>query len=89
MIQKSRVTTPHNVQLITTAVVSGVVVGSAILGLQKAMRMYRIRELKASIPDLDSDHYASRVSRKSDTHIPYLLLLLPLACHVTYLWYIG
>ncbi|KAF2205274.1 hypothetical protein GQ43DRAFT_386209 [Delitschia confertaspora ATCC 74209] len=52
----SRLTASHNAQLITTAVVSGVVVGSAILGFQKARRMYRVESLKESIPDLDEEH---------------------------------
>jgi len=57
-----RATANHNAQLVTTAVVSGVVVGSAILGLQKAKRMYRVADLKASIPELDDDHRTNRVS---------------------------
>jgi hypothetical protein len=58
----SKAVANHNAQLITTAVVSGVVVGSTILGLQKARRMYRVADLKASIPDIDGEHHATRVS---------------------------
>ncbi|KAF2634293.1 hypothetical protein P280DRAFT_439154 [Massarina eburnea CBS 473.64] len=58
----SRATADHKAQLVTTAVVSGVVVGSAILGLQKAKRMYKVADLKASIPDLDEDNHASRTN---------------------------
>lgn len=58
----SRATENRNAQLITTAVVSGAVVGSAILGFQKARRMYRVEELKASIPDVDADHHATRLT---------------------------
>ena len=58
----SRATENRNAQLITTAVVSGAVVGSAILGFQKARRMYRVAEVKASIPEIDGEHHASRVS---------------------------
>jgi hypothetical protein len=58
----SRATANHNAQLVTTAIVSGVVVGSAILGLQKAKRMYKVADLKASIPDIDEHHHATRVS---------------------------
>jgi hypothetical protein len=47
----SRTTASHNAQLITTAVVSGVVVGGAILGFQQARRLYRVADLKASIPE--------------------------------------
>ncbi|PVH95369.1 hypothetical protein DM02DRAFT_537532 [Periconia macrospinosa] len=59
----SRATANHNAQLVTTAVVSGVVVGSVILGLQKAKRMYRVADLKASIPELDEDHHATRLTQ--------------------------
>lgn len=48
----SRLTSSHNAQLITTAVVSGVVVGTAILGFQTARRQLKVRNLKESIPDL-------------------------------------
>jgi len=58
----SRATESRNAQLVTTAVVSGVVVASAILGLQKAKRMYRVADLKASIPDINDDHHSTRVS---------------------------
>ncbi|CAN9322812.1 unnamed protein product [Alternaria alternata] len=58
----SRATESHNAQLITTAAVSGFVVGSAILGFQKARRMTRVADLKASIPDLSDDHRASRLT---------------------------
>ncbi|KAH7125499.1 hypothetical protein B0J11DRAFT_307833 [Dendryphion nanum] len=58
----SRTTASHNAQLITTAVVSGVVVGGAILGFQKARRVYRLAELKDSIPDVDSEHHATRLT---------------------------
>ena len=57
----SRATENRNAQLVTTAVVSGVVVASAILGLQKAKRMYRVADLKASIPDITDDHRSTRV----------------------------
>ncbi|KAG9376583.1 Moeb/ThiF domain containing protein [Pyrenophora tritici-repentis] len=59
----SRATENHNAQLITTAAVSGFVVGSAILGFQKARRMMRVADLKASIPEISDDHRSSRVSR--------------------------
>ena len=58
----SRATESHNAQLVATAAVSGFVVGSAILGYQKARRMTRVADLKASIPDLSDDHRPSRVS---------------------------
>ncbi|KAJ4354857.1 hypothetical protein N0V95_003467 [Ascochyta clinopodiicola] len=58
----SRATENRNAQLITTAVVSGVVVASAILGLQKAKRMYRVADLKASIPDITDKHHSTRLT---------------------------
>jgi hypothetical protein len=58
----SRATESRNAQLITTAVVSGAVVASTILGFQQARRMYRVADLKASIPDIDDEHHAQRVS---------------------------
>jgi hypothetical protein len=57
----SRATESRNAQLATTAVISGVVVASAILGLQKAKRMYRVADLKASIPDDGDDRNTQRV----------------------------
>jgi tRNA A37 threonylcarbamoyladenosine dehydratase len=58
----SRATENRNAQLVTTAVVSGVVVASAILGLQKAKRMYRVADLKASIPDITDNHHSTRLT---------------------------
>jgi hypothetical protein len=57
----TRATESRNAQLITTAVVSGAVVASTILGLQQARRMYRVADLKASIPDIDDEYHAQRV----------------------------
>ncbi|KAF2277801.1 uncharacterized protein EI97DRAFT_431877 [Westerdykella ornata] len=47
----SRATSSHRAQLITTAIVSGVVVGGAILGAQEVRRQYRVAKLKDSIPE--------------------------------------
>lgn len=58
----SRATESRNAQLITTAAVSGLVVASTILGFQKARRMVRIAELKASIPEVSDDHHAQRMT---------------------------
>lgn len=60
----SRATENRNAQLITTATVSGFVVASAILGFQKARRMTRVADLKASIPDVSDEHHAQRVSHQ-------------------------
>jgi hypothetical protein len=58
----SRATESRNAQLVTTAVVSGAVVASTILGFQQARRMLRVADLKASIPDVGGEHHAQRVS---------------------------
>ena len=58
----SRATSSHHAQLITTAVVSGVVVGGVILGYQEARRMYRVEKLKDSIPEPGEEHSSGRVS---------------------------
>ncbi|KAF1938076.1 hypothetical protein EJ02DRAFT_32881 [Clathrospora elynae] len=58
----SRATESRNAQLITTAAVSGFVVASAILGFQKARRMTRVADLKASIPDISDEHHVSRMT---------------------------
>ena len=60
----TRATANHKAQLITTAVVSGVVVGGAILGFQKARRLYRVETLKESTPDIGEEHHATRVSSR-------------------------
>ena len=57
----SRATASHNAQLITTAVISGVVVAGAILSFQKARRQYMVEDLKASIPSISQEHVATRV----------------------------
>lgn len=57
----SKATESRNAQLITTAAVSGAVVASAILGYQKALRMTKVADLKASIPEINDDHHAQRV----------------------------
>lgn len=56
-----QVRSSHNLQLAATAVASGLLVGSAILGLQKAKQQYRVSDLKSSIPDLDKDENVIQV----------------------------
>ena len=51
----------HNLQLAATAVASGVLVGGAILGLQRAKQEYRVHDLKSSIPDVDKEVDVGRV----------------------------
>ncbi|TKA73563.1 hypothetical protein B0A49_04091 [Cryomyces minteri] len=58
----ARATSSHQAQLATTAIVSGVLVAGAILGLQTAKKRYRVQDLKASIPDVDEDHAATQIN---------------------------
>ena len=45
----------HRVQLVATAVVSGIVVAGAIISAQAIRRKVAIEDLKASIPNIDED----------------------------------
>ncbi|OCK75550.1 hypothetical protein K432DRAFT_408912 [Lepidopterella palustris CBS 459.81] len=58
----SRTTLSHNAQLITTAVVSGVICAGAVIGFQKVRRLYRVADMKASIPDISPEHVATRLT---------------------------
>lgn len=51
----------HKLQLATTAVVSGLVVGGAIFGYQHTSRRYRLDELKDSIPDPRTKSHGNKV----------------------------
>jgi hypothetical protein len=51
----------HRVQLGLTAVVSGCLAASAVIGLQEARRWYNEHELKDSIPGLDQPHDIEQV----------------------------
>lgn len=51
----------NQAQLAATAVVSGAVVASAILGYQQIRRKELIEDLKSSIPELDKNHHADKV----------------------------
>lgn len=57
-----QVTSSHRLQLVATAVLSGVLVGGAILGLQAAKQNYRVNDLKDSIPGLSQQHEVTKVS---------------------------
>jgi tRNA threonylcarbamoyladenosine dehydratase len=52
----------HRLQLGVTAVVSGCLAASAVIGLQEARRRYNAHELKDSIPGLDQPHQIEKVS---------------------------
>lgn len=54
----SQATSNTKVQFATTAIVSGAVVASAILGYQQLQRNERINKLKDSIPSLEADRDA-------------------------------
>lgn len=65
----SQATSNTKVQFATTAIVSGAVVASAILGYQQLQRNERINKLKDSIPSAGADRDAlgkvsSRLLRK-------------------------
>ncbi|KAL2868490.1 tRNA threonylcarbamoyladenosine dehydratase [Aspergillus lucknowensis] len=52
----------HQAQLAVTAVLSGVVAASAILGLQKFRRREAVKKLKESIPEVDEKHRAESLN---------------------------
>lgn len=51
----------HRVQLALTAVISGCIAASAVIGLQEAKKRYNLYDLKESIPDPESPHDVNRV----------------------------
>jgi len=51
----------HRLQLAVTALASGCIAASAVIGLQNAKRWYSIHDLKGSIPDLASKHDVEKV----------------------------
>jgi tRNA A37 threonylcarbamoyladenosine dehydratase len=51
----------HKLQLAVTALASGCIAASAVIGLQNAKRWYSIHDLKGSIPDLSSKHDVEKV----------------------------
>ena len=55
------VTSSHRLQLGITALVSGCIAASAVVGLQEARKWYNERELKDSIPDLNQPHDVEQV----------------------------
>lgn len=61
----SNIAESHRVQLVVTAVVSGALVGSAILGLQTAKKQYKVSDLKDSIPSLKEEHEVGKVRSTS------------------------
>ncbi|KAK2799717.1 hypothetical protein FQN50_008365 [Emmonsiellopsis sp. PD_5] len=52
----------HTVQLAGAAVLSGAAVAGAILGYQSVKRSAAVKELKASIPQLDEQHHAQKLT---------------------------
>lgn len=61
----SRATSSHQAQLVTTALVSGIVVAGAVVGFQTARRRLKVAQVKADIPDISQEHVATRVSNRS------------------------
>jgi hypothetical protein len=47
--------------LAVTALASGCIAASAVIGLQNAKRWYSIHDLKGSIPELSSKHDVEKV----------------------------
>lgn len=52
----------HRLQLIATALLSGVGAAALLLGYQNLAREERIHDLKASVPSLDEPHDLKKVS---------------------------
>ncbi|KAI9731848.1 MAG: hypothetical protein M1818_007713 [Claussenomyces sp. TS43310] len=57
-----RATSSSQLQFAATAAVSGAVVAGAILGYQHVRRQERVEDLKSSIPALDRDHHAEKLT---------------------------
>lgn len=55
----------HRLQLAVTALASGCIAASAVIGLQNAKRWYSVHDLKGSIPDLSSKHDVEKVRFQS------------------------
>ncbi|KAL4808709.1 hypothetical protein BDV18DRAFT_88980 [Aspergillus unguis] len=58
----SRQNNSHQAQLAATAVLSGAAVAAAILGFQKLSRREAVKQLKASIPDINEKHHAENLN---------------------------
>ncbi|KAK3044302.1 hypothetical protein LTS18_001654, partial [Coniosporium uncinatum] len=56
-----RATSSHKLQLTATAIISGVLAASAVIGYQKAWREYKINEIRSEIPS-DDDSPEANVS---------------------------
>jgi hypothetical protein len=52
----------HRLQLALTALASGCIAATAVIGLQNAKQWYSIHDLKGSIPDLGSKHDVEKVT---------------------------
>jgi hypothetical protein len=55
----------HRLQLALTALASGCIAATAVIGLQNAKQWYTIHDLKGSIPDLGSKHDVEKVSNNT------------------------
>ncbi|KXT08095.1 hypothetical protein AC579_1464 [Pseudocercospora musae] len=58
----------HKLHLALTAVASGAIAVSAVLGLQEAKRRYNVHDLKDSIPELTSPHNVGRINEIGGAH---------------------
>lgn len=59
------VASSHRLQLGITAIVSGCIAASAVIGLQEARRRYNIYDLKESIPDSNTPHDVEKVGKRT------------------------
>lgn len=57
----SEIASSHRLQLGVTAVASGFLAASAVVGLQEARKWYNERDLKDSIPGLHQPHDVEKV----------------------------
>ena len=57
----SEIASSHRLQLAITAIVSGCIAASVVIGLQEARQWYNEHELKDSIPGLDQPHAVQKV----------------------------
>lgn len=57
----SEIASSHRLQLGVTAVLSGCIAASAVIGFQEIRKQYNEHELKDSIPGLDQPHDIERV----------------------------
>ena len=63
------------VQLATTAILSGATVASVIFGYQNIRRKEAVEDLKSSIPDIDEEHPTEKVCSQAITLMQFQILI--------------